>query len=288
MVVDALSLHQDKVINFALYAKLRKISDPLADIVLESPVLNHLTPRALDLEDAVDQLNRAGIPMQTAIQGPPLREDGVPIQLNQIARIAAGEDVFVALDPAVLAAHERDPGSLAKTKANAPRLELRKGENVTDYMARIERALAAAPVVIIPHKARFGEIEARGVALTVEGEAAYHAYGIEGETDPVARKAKVGGRTRPGRRPPAYRPRGMARRGRGGHRPADLPRFSALQRRGDFPGQLDGRDPGPQQFRPGRFEPPTAVGASDGHHDCRPPRPAPTRPGREVAGSTPS
>ncbi len=190
-VVDALSMHKDKVVNFALYAKLRRISDPLADIVLESPVLNHLTPRALDIEDAVDQLNAAGIPMQTVIQGPPIREDGVQVQLNQIARIAAGEDVFVTLDPAVLAAFERDPASIARLKNDAPRLELQKGEKVADYMARIEAALATHPIVIIQHKARFGEIEARGVALTREGEASYNAYGIESEADPAAKKTKV-------------------------------------------------------------------------------------------------
>ena len=191
LVVEALSMHKDKVVNFALYSKLRLISDPLADIVLESPVLNHLTPRALDIEDAVDQLNAAGIPMQTVIQGPPIREDGVQVQLNQIARIAAGEDVFVTLDPAVLEAFAHDPGSLARQQTDAPRLELQKGEKVADYMARIEAALATSPIVIIQHKARFGEIEARGVALTREGEAAYNAYGIEAETEPAAKKNKV-------------------------------------------------------------------------------------------------
>ena len=191
LVVDALGMHKDKVVNFALYSKLRQLSDPLADIVLESPVLNHLTPRALDIEDAVEKLHAAGIPMQAVIQGPPIREDGVQIQLNQIARIAAGEDVFVARDAAVLAAFERDPGSLAQLKADAPRLELRKGENVADYMARVEIALAVAPIVVVQHKARFGEIEARGVALTPEGEAAYNAYGIESETDPAARQARI-------------------------------------------------------------------------------------------------
>ena len=191
LVVDAFGMHKDKVVNFALYSRLRKISDPLADIVLESPVLNHLTPRALDIEDAVEKLNHAEIPMQTVIQGPPIREDGVPIQLNQIARIAAGEEVFAALDPAVLRAFENDPDSLEKAKSSAPRLELQKGENVGDYMDRIEKALAADPIVIIHHKARFGEIEARGVALTLEGENAYNAYGIESEADPIAKQAKV-------------------------------------------------------------------------------------------------
>ena len=191
LVVDALSMHKDKIVNFALYSKLRQISDPLADIVLESPVLNHLTPRALDIEDAVDQLNAAGIPMQTVIQGPPIREGGVQVQLNQIARIAAGEEVFVTLDPSVLASFEREPDSLSRLKADAPRLELQKGEKVADYMARIEAALTTTPIAIIQHKARFGEIEARGVALTREGEAAYNAYGIESEADPAAKAAKI-------------------------------------------------------------------------------------------------
>lgn len=191
LVVDAFSMHKEKVVNFALYSRLRKISDPLADIVLESPVLNHLTPRALDIEDAVDKLDRAGIPMQTVIQGPPIRHDGVPIQLNQIARIAAGEDVFAALDPAVLTTSESDHDSLAEAKSNAPRLELHKGESVGDYIGRIEKALATNPIVIIHHKARFGEIEARGVALTLEGEAAYNAYGIESEVDPAEKEAKI-------------------------------------------------------------------------------------------------
>ena len=191
LVVDAFSMHKDKVVDFALYSKLRRISDPLADIVLESPVLNHLTPRALDIEDAVAKLNAAGIPMQTVIQGPPIREDGVSVQLNQIARIAAGEDVFVARRPEVLGAYETEPGSLREAKAGAPRVELQTGENVADYMARIDGALEGAPIAIIHHKARFGEIESRGVALTVEGEAAYNAYGIEGESDPAAKNAKV-------------------------------------------------------------------------------------------------
>ena len=191
LVVDAFSMHKEKVVDFSLYSKLRRVSDPLADIVLESPVLNHLTPRALDIEDAVRKLNAAGIPMQTVIQGPPIRPDGVQIQLNQIARIAAGEDVYVARAPEVLAAYGDDPGSLADAKAAASRQELLKGENVADYMARIERSLETSPVVIIHHKARFGEIESRGVALTVEGEAEYNAYGIESETDPAVRHAKV-------------------------------------------------------------------------------------------------
>ena len=190
LVVDAFRLHKDKVVDFALYSRLRKISDPLADIVLESPVLNHLTPRALDIEDAVARLNAAGIPMQTVIQGPPIRKDGVTIQLNQIARIAAGEDVFVAVGSTMLSSLENDSYFLQKARANAPRCELQKGENVADYMARIEKVLEVAPIVIIQHKARFGEIEARGVALSRDGEVAYNSFGIESEIDPTPREIK--------------------------------------------------------------------------------------------------
>lgn len=191
LVVEAFSMHKDKIVDFAVYSKLRKVSDPLADIVLESPVLNHLTPRALDIEDAVDKLNSAGIPMQTAIQGPPIRLDGVQIQLNQIARIAAGEDVYVAVDPKVLDDFEHDPSASLDLKAKAPRIELQQGEKVDGYMVRVAAALGTNPVVIIHHKARFGEIESRGVALTVEGEAAYSAYEIESESDPATKAAKI-------------------------------------------------------------------------------------------------
>ena len=190
-VVDSFSMHREKVVNFDLYSRLRIVSDPLADIVLESPVLNHLTPRALDIRDAVTGLVESGIPMQNVIQGPPIREDGVNIQLNQIARIAAGEDVYVTLDPKLLYILQNDSASLADLKAAAPKIRLHNGEKVGDYMARIKEVLKTNKLAVIQHKARFGEIESRGVALTVEGEQAYNAYGIESETDSTRKKEKI-------------------------------------------------------------------------------------------------
>ena len=178
------------MVDFGFYSKLRRISDPLADIILESPVLNHLTPRALNILDAVTRLIDSGIPMQTVLQGPPIREDGVSLQLNQIARIAAGEDVYATIDAEILEASANDPDSLSVLKTNAPRIALQKNEQVTDYIARIQDALTRNKIVIIQHKARFGEIESRGVALTPEGEAAYNAYGIESEADPEVKPAQ--------------------------------------------------------------------------------------------------
>ena len=190
-VVRAFRMHKDKIVDFNFYSKLRRLSDPLADIALESPVLNHLTPRALNIQDAVKRLVDSGIPMQVVIQGPPIREDGVALQLNQIARVAAGEDVYAAAEPAVLVICANDPRAASELKAIAPRIELRSGERVDDYINRVEESLKTNKVVIVQHKARFGEIESRGVALTMAGEEAYNAYGIESETDPEIKKAKI-------------------------------------------------------------------------------------------------
>lgn len=161
-VVNSLRIDKSRPIDFSLYRELRALNDVFADIVCIGMNINHLTPRAYDIADAANRVAAAGIALKDGgIEGPPMREDAPPIQLNQTSRKAPGELLYVALD-ATLPIPE-----------NPPHIAMQPDETVAEYMARIATALDEHPVVAIDHKARFGEIEARGVALTVAGETLY-------------------------------------------------------------------------------------------------------------------
>jgi uncharacterized glyoxalase superfamily metalloenzyme YdcJ len=172
-VVNAFRINRQKPVRFDLYKALRKENDVFADIVCLGININHLTPRVYDIDDATYRLQQAGIPMKDGgIEGPPLR-NAVPILLNQTSRKAPGEPLFVSNDKAILDLPLESP-QLYDLKKTAPKLVLKAGETVHEYLDRIQSALELAPLVEIEHKARFGEIEARGVALTPKGEALYH------------------------------------------------------------------------------------------------------------------
>ncbi len=166
-VVNAFRIKTDRPINFPLYRKLREINDVFSDIVCLGININHLTPRTYDIRDAQQRLEAQGIPMKDGgIEGPPIRDDGPNIQLNQTSRKAPGEPLYVTND-------KLSPQEFEQLKANAPKVDLQKDEPVADYLARVAEALKSNKLVVIQHKARFGEIESRGTALTVEGEALY-------------------------------------------------------------------------------------------------------------------
>lgn len=168
-VMVILTIDKNRVIDFDLYQVLRKSNDALSDAICIGINLNHLTPRAYDIQDATQRMVDAGIPMKDGgIEGPPIREDGVIIQLNQTSRKAPGEELVVSKDPNTYA-----DADFTELKKGLPLVSLGEGEKVGDYMGRIDEALQANPVIRIEHKARFGEIESRGVALTVDGELLY-------------------------------------------------------------------------------------------------------------------
>jgi uncharacterized glyoxalase superfamily metalloenzyme YdcJ len=168
-VVNAFRINKESPVDYNLYKKLREKNDVFADIVCLGININHLTPRAYDIQDAQKRLEDARIPMKDGgIEGPPIREDAPNIQLNQTSRKAPGEELFVSSDEATLSID-----NTAALKASTKKLELLEGESVQDYLKRIEDALQTDKLLIIQHKARFGEIESRGTALTPEGEALY-------------------------------------------------------------------------------------------------------------------
>ncbi len=160
---NILELKKSRIIDFILYKKLREKNDVIADIVCIGVNLNHKTPRVYDIEDAQQRMIKMGVPVKEGgIEGPPIREDGVVIQLNQTSRKAPGEDIFVS-----------DKVREFSGISNVPKIYPQDGEDVKDYLKRIEDALKTNEVVIIQHKARFGEVESRGVALTEKGEEIY-------------------------------------------------------------------------------------------------------------------
>lgn len=108
----------------------------LADICcFKTAHLNHLTPRTLDIDLAQQAMRADGMAVKARIEGPPARE--CPILLRQTS--------FLALDEKINFRSDAD-------------------ESATKSPSRLIRG---------SHRARFGEIEQRGVALTQKGRKLY-------------------------------------------------------------------------------------------------------------------
>ncbi|KXH31265.1 hypothetical protein CSAL01_02862 [Colletotrichum salicis] len=111
------------------YALLRSEHPILADIAcFRSSHINHLTPRALDINAAQEAMLAAGMAVKSRIEGPPVRK--CPILLRQTSFLALQEGIRFAV--------------------------LGRDEFVDGF-----------------HKARFGEIEERGAAVTPAGRKLY-------------------------------------------------------------------------------------------------------------------
>ncbi|OHE92439.1 hypothetical protein CORC01_12230 [Colletotrichum orchidophilum] len=111
------------------YALLRSEHPILADIAcFRSSHINHLTPRALDINAAQEAMLAAGMAVKSRIEGPPLRQ--CPILLRQTSFLALQEGIRFAVSG--------------------------RDEFVDGF-----------------HKARFGEIEERGAAVTPAGRRLY-------------------------------------------------------------------------------------------------------------------
>lgn len=122
----------------AEYETLRAEHPILADIAcFRAAHINHLTPRALDIDAAQRLMVAEGLRVKARIEGPPRRR--CPVLLRQTS--------FLALEEGI-----RFPcGETAE--------EAQEGEGVR--------------LVEGHHKARFGEIEERGAALTAAGRRRY-------------------------------------------------------------------------------------------------------------------
>ncbi|KAH7123454.1 hypothetical protein B0J13DRAFT_455652 [Dactylonectria estremocensis] len=126
--------------TFSQYNLLKAEHPILADIAcFQSSHINHLTPRTLDIEAVQEAMQKAGMAVKSRIEGPPLRK--CPILLRQTS--------FLALEEAVKFPTDKS------SNGNQP------------------TPLADAGLVKASHKARFGEIEERGAAVTAKGRQLY-------------------------------------------------------------------------------------------------------------------
>jgi uncharacterized glyoxalase superfamily metalloenzyme YdcJ len=165
--VKTLEFNKDRAIDFKAYKNLRLKNDVFADIVCLGININHLTPRAYDIEDALNKLIELGIPVKEGgMEGPPIRKSAEPIQLNQTSRKAPGEYIIVSNTP-------EDNIKFKELIKTVYKLESQENESVESYLERVEKALNEHKYVAIQHKARFGEIESRGIALTEKGIESY-------------------------------------------------------------------------------------------------------------------
>ncbi|KAI0543253.1 hypothetical protein GGR58DRAFT_451261 [Xylaria digitata] len=124
--------------TFDQYQALKAAHPILADIAcFQSAHINHLTPRTLDIVAVQSAMKKAGMAAKAQIEGPPARE--CPILLRQTS--------FLALEEVV---------------------RFRRDENQSVDALRSQDALVKAS-----HRARFGEIEQRGAAVTPKGRELY-------------------------------------------------------------------------------------------------------------------
>ncbi|KUL84575.1 hypothetical protein ZTR_08775 [Talaromyces verruculosus] len=123
------------------YQLLRAEHPILADIAsFRTAHINHLTPRTLDIDAAQAAMAAEGMPVKDRIEGPPKRK--WPILLRQTS--------FLALEEKI-------------------QFKVRDSDSDSDEAEDTHNA----GLVDGSHKARFGEIEERGAAVTPAGRALY-------------------------------------------------------------------------------------------------------------------
>ncbi|KAM0540811.1 hypothetical protein ACHAPJ_013499 [Fusarium lateritium] len=126
--------------TFSQYNVIKAEHPILADIAcFQSSHINHLTPRTLDIDAVQEAMQKAGMAVKSRIEGPPRRT--CPILLRQTS--------FLALEEAV------------------------KFPTIQGEKASASVSLPSTDLVEASHKARFGEIEERGAAVTAKGRELY-------------------------------------------------------------------------------------------------------------------
>ncbi|KAJ5357019.1 hypothetical protein N7517_011628 [Penicillium concentricum] len=127
--------------TFDQYQILKTEHPILADIAcFQSAHINHLTPRALDISAVQSAMKASGMAVKAHIEGPPPRN--CPILLRQTS--------FLALEEAV-----------------------QFKQNDSDHGRDVGASQPQEPLIMSNHKARFGEIEQRGAAVTPKGRLLY-------------------------------------------------------------------------------------------------------------------
>ncbi|KAJ9113629.1 hypothetical protein QFC22_005937 [Naganishia vaughanmartiniae] len=134
----------DALVEKEVYDELKEAHSLVADVVaFRGPHINHLTPRTLDIDAVQARMPEKKIESKHVIEGPPHRL--CPILLRQTSFQAVQEPIYF-VNP-----NSNKPGHDHK--------------------------------VLGFHRARFGEIEQRGVALTPEGVALYHRLMEQAEAE---------------------------------------------------------------------------------------------------------
>lgn len=136
--LETFKWHDTALVPRETYDKMHAAHPLVADIAaFRGPHINHLTPRVLDIDAAQVGMSQRGITPKTIIEGPPKRE--CEILLRQTSFQALTESITFP------------PSSGSATPASA----------------EMRRSISGS------HRARFGEIEQRGCALTRKGHAMY-------------------------------------------------------------------------------------------------------------------
>lgn len=125
-----------------VYNTLLRENPILADIVaFKGPHINHLTPRALNIDAVQKRMREVGLPAKGVIEGPPAGRK-VEVLLRQTSYFAQREEIIFS------------------SSLPSEGMEMAKVENEKERRQGY-------------HTARFGEIEQRGAALTPAGRALY-------------------------------------------------------------------------------------------------------------------
>ena len=131
------------------YVRLKDEHPILADIAAFSTAhINHLTPRALNISTVQREMERLGIGAKSHVEGPPERQ--CPILLRQTSFMAVEEEILFPVGPPV------------------------NGCN-----SSVQRGV---------HRARFGEVEQRGVAVTFKGRELYNQLLEQAKTETATAK----------------------------------------------------------------------------------------------------
>ncbi|KAI0484987.1 hypothetical protein GGR56DRAFT_662850 [Xylariaceae sp. FL0804] len=134
----------------AQYARLAAEHPVLADVAcFRAAHVNHLTPRTLDVGRAQRAMAARGLPVKDRVEGPPAR--ACPVLLRQTSFLALEERVQFPTTASDDGGEDGDEDGEGEGEAEA------EGSLVVDGS----------------HKARFGEIEERGAAVTPAGRELY-------------------------------------------------------------------------------------------------------------------
>ncbi len=149
--------HGEALVDHSTYQAFHDAHRLIADIVcFRGPHINHLTPRALDIDAVQAEMLARGIKAKTVVEGPPLRE--VPILLRQTSFQALQEAIlFRSAEGVVEGAHTARFGEIEQRGfALTPRgrelydaiiaeVDQARGEAPDAYQARLRAAFGRFP-----------------------------------------------------------------------------------------------------------------------------------------------